>query len=165
MAENKDSKGSVRELWGVEFPVVTKGLAEEHVVSYVNSLLRKGQKQQTDDEKRSALLRLAEQTVGEADKMGEAIREQARKDAEAEAAKILADGADRAREKAKQIIRSAEKDSTAQSNATAAKAAKDAQVIIEKSQRESHAILQTAKTEAEGIDTQTQATVAKTWAM
>ena len=33
------AKGEVvRELWGVEFPVVSEGLAEDQVVSFVNKL-------------------------------------------------------------------------------------------------------------------------------
>ncbi len=77
------SKVTVKELWGESFHVVPEGLDEEEVVKYVDAL-------KAELDRQSALQKLAEQTVVEADRLAGNIREQARKDAEEEAARIRA---------------------------------------------------------------------------
>ena len=62
-----------------------------------------GQAQSVGD-RQASLLRLAEQTVVEADKLAESIKEQSRQEAQDEAAKIIAAATDEAKEKADRLL-------------------------------------------------------------
>ena len=56
---------TAKEHWGVKFSVVPNGLSEEEVVSFVDDLMKSSK---SSDDKQASLIKLAEQTVIEADK-------------------------------------------------------------------------------------------------
>ena len=85
--ENAEAK---KVLWGEEFHVVPEGLAEDEVVSFVDDLMEQSRQIRDDQERQASLHRLAEQTVVEADKLAASIKQQARGEAEAEAARLIA---------------------------------------------------------------------------
>ena len=80
--------GNAKKLFGTEFSIVPHGLSEEEVVSFVNNLKLEPHNGGFDEKRQSSLITLAEQTVIEAHKLAESIKEQAVRDAEAEAARI-----------------------------------------------------------------------------
>ena len=65
----------VKELWGTRFDVVQNGLSEEQVVSFVTDLMAEAQKAREGQERQSSLLKLAEQTVLEAERMAAEIKD------------------------------------------------------------------------------------------
>ena len=67
-------KAEVKQLWGTEFHFVSKGLAEEEVVSFVEKLMDQARETGEDHDRQSSLLKLAEQTVVEADKLGSLVK-------------------------------------------------------------------------------------------
>ena len=77
-----------RNLWGKEFSIVGEGLAEAEVVAFVSELLQRQHHQ--------SLMELAQRTVIEAEKLGRSLREKARGEAEAEAARIVSQAQARA---------------------------------------------------------------------
>ena len=95
------SKVTAKNLWGESFHVVPEGLDEDEVVKYVDEL-------KVELDRHSALQKLAEQTVVEADKLAGSIKDQGRKDAEEEAARIRA----AAEAEAARITSSAEEEAT-----------------------------------------------------
>lgn len=140
--------------WGVKFSVVPNGLAEEEVVSYVNGLMEKAQRSGSATEQQSSLVKLAEQTVIEADRLAERIKEEARKAAEAEADKILKAASDKAQAEVRKLLQKADKDSVAQSEDMVAKAQREAQDAVEKAGREAQGILDQAREGAEAIQSE-----------
>ena len=88
----------VKKLWGREFNIVEKGLDEAQVVGFVSELLSQ-HKVALQQQKNLAHLRmLADTTIVEANKLAASIMEQAKREAEAEAARIVAQAEQRARE-------------------------------------------------------------------
>ncbi len=101
-------------LWDQEFRVVREGLDRDEVEAFIQKL-KEDHKPAMEPGYVASLKKLAEQTVIEADKMGMAIKEEARRDAEAQASKIISE----AQQKARQIIEEAVGTSTAASTETA----------------------------------------------
>lgn len=99
MAKN-GSKESVVELWGREFNLARNGLDEEQVVSFVNELIGERDLLIQRVEHLSALTKLAEKTVVEADRLAGEIKEEAVDQAKAEADAIVA----KAEEQAQQVV-------------------------------------------------------------
>jgi F0F1-type ATP synthase membrane subunit b/b' len=91
MSSNGNIGRDVVELWGREFNIVRTGLSEAQVVSFVNELVKQHDVLLQRQEHLATLTRLAERTVSEADKLAEDIKIEARKQAEDEAAKLIAD--------------------------------------------------------------------------
>ena len=71
-----------RNLWGREFSVIKEGLAEAEVVAFVSELLKR-------QEHHQSLMELAQRTVIEAEHLAMSLKERAKGEAEAEAARIL----------------------------------------------------------------------------
>ncbi len=144
-------KEDVRELWGNEFRVVPEGLSEEEVVSFVNGLMEKSRQGRQDKGQQASLLKLAEQTVVEADKLAESIKQQAREEAEEESAAHLAAAQEQAREQAQRLVKKIERGATEQSSAAVAKAEGEAGEIVADARREAQSIIQVAKEMVPGI--------------
>lgn len=107
---NPNSGGSrdVVELWGRQFNLVKNGLSEAQVVSFVNDLAQQHDVLLQRHEHLTALTKLAERTVTEADKLAKEMKEEAVREGKAEAVKIIAEAEMAAKEKAEHIIAEAE---------------------------------------------------------
>ena len=124
----------VKELWGVTFDLVPRGLSEEQVSSFVTELMDKAAEERAVHEKQASLLRLAEQTVVEADRLAENIKERAREEGQAEAAKIRAEATAKARDDARAVADAAEKEAKAHASSTHTKAQDEGQNLIRKAE-------------------------------
>ena len=144
-------KTYVKELWGVEFPIVARGLAEDDVVSFVNKLMEENRRVKEERERQSSLLKLAEQTVVEADRLAESIKEQARQEAEEEASKIRAASEQQAQEQAQRVVRKAEREAAERSSAIIDEAKVEAQELTARAQKESQDIIQATRDKIPGI--------------
>ena len=100
MNPNTSGNRDVIELWGREFNIVKSGLSEAQVVSFVNDLAKQHDVLLQRQEHLAALTKLAERTVSEADKLAEEMKEEARTQANAEAARIVDETAARAKSEA-----------------------------------------------------------------
>ncbi len=149
-----ESQAKVKELWGEKFSIVPHGLAEDQVVAYVNRLLEHSKRRESAEERQSTLLKLAEQTVIEADKLAASIKAQAKKEAEEEKARIVAQAADKAREEGQKIIKAAEDEASTRASKIVSKAEQDAQEIIERAQKRAQDILQAASEKAASIESE-----------
>ena len=145
---------NVKELWGVEFRLVPDGLAEEDVVSFVNDLQDKRKQGKGDGEGQASLVKLAEQTVIEADRLAENIKDQARQEAEEQAAAILAASRKGATEEARELVDKAQREVTVQTEAVVSKAKKDADDIVSKARRDAEQVLQSARDQLPGIESE-----------
>ena len=144
------AEAHVREHWGTQFHVVPEGLAEDEVVSFVDELMEKGRK----EEKHASLVKLAEQTVVEADRLAESIKKQARKEAEDERAGAIAAAKEQAREETQRLVKRAERDAVVQAEATLARTQSEAQDIIAKAQKEAQDITESAREKVTAIESQ-----------
>ena len=91
-------KGEKKQLWGQEFNVVKAGLDEEQVNRFVTDLMSKYKALAQQQEPSLALGVIFEKTAKEANKAAEEIKAMAMREAEAEAASIIAKANQRARE-------------------------------------------------------------------
>jgi len=107
---NPSSGGSrdIVELWGRQFNLVKNGLSEAQVVSFVNDLAKQHDVLLQRNEHLSALTKLAERTVSEADKLAKEMKEEAIKEGKAEAVKVIAEAEIAAKEKSEHVIVEAE---------------------------------------------------------
>ena len=94
----------LKEIWGQKFRLVKNGLDEAEVTSFISTLTR--QKNELADrlEHLSALTKLAESTVVEAEKQAESIKIQTEEEAKAQAASIIATAEEQAKSEADKII-------------------------------------------------------------
>jgi vacuolar-type H+-ATPase subunit H len=101
---NPNGNRDVVELWGREFNVVKSGLSEAQVVSFVNDLVKQHDVLLQRQEHLSALTKLAERTVTEAEKLAEGTKQETLNQAKSEAAKIVAEAQSAAQSEAARII-------------------------------------------------------------
>jgi vacuolar-type H+-ATPase subunit H len=94
----------LKEIWGQKFRLVKNGLDEAEVTSFISTLTR--QKNELADrlEHLSALTKLAESTVVEAEKQAESIKIQTKEEAKAQAASIIATAEEQAKSEGDKII-------------------------------------------------------------
>lgn len=131
MKNNGDSKAIV-ELWGQDFNIVSKGLNEGQMVTFVSRLIGERDVLAQRVEHLSALTRLAEKTVVESERLAEEIKKEAVDQANAEANAIIASAKEQAEqlmaEKRAEIINIA----TKEAEAIKAEASQQAKSIIER---------------------------------
>ncbi|MBM3944237.1 MAG: hypothetical protein FJ317_01940 [SAR202 cluster bacterium] len=144
---------SYKEHWGVKFSVVPQGLSEEQVVSYIEDLNSKS-KALNEKERHSSLLRLAEQTVVEAEKLATEIKDRARQQAEADAAKARDELISAAKAEAADIIKSAEDDAAERLSDAKGKANEEAKAILTKARREAQGILEEANERVKSVESE-----------
>ena len=124
-------KEAIVELWGQEFNVVSKGLDETQVVSFVSALIGERDTLIQRAEHLSSLTRLAEKTIVESDRLAEEIEKEAVDQAKAEASAIVA----KAEEQAQQIIEEKRAEivtaATEEAEAIKASAEREAKLLIE----------------------------------
>ena len=83
-----EPKIKTKKLWGTEFELVDGGLAEPDVIEHVEALSSRLEEAHKGVERQSSLIKLAEQTVMEADRLAGEITERAKSQAEQEAATL-----------------------------------------------------------------------------
>ncbi|RLC95375.1 MAG: hypothetical protein DRI39_00290 [Chloroflexi bacterium] len=94
-----------RQLWGREFSLVDEGLAEDQVVAFVEGLMAKCRGLEEQQRHFLSLGSLTERAAIEADRAAAGIKSRAKAEAEAEAARIIAD----ANERVQQMIAEAKR--------------------------------------------------------
>ena len=98
------SDEKIQNLWGQAFRLVSDGLAEGDVVTFVEKMMSQHRKSLNQADHISTLHKLASLTVEEAQELASNIRATAKREAESEASRVLAD----AQSRAKEILESAE---------------------------------------------------------
>ena len=150
MADN----AAVKKLWGTEFPIVAKGLSEKEVVSFVEKLMDQSRETQTDHDRQSSLLKLAEQTVVEADRLAETIKGDARKEAEEEGARIITEAQAQAKEQAGRQLQKAERDAKNKSASIVAEAEQDAKDAVDRAKKEGQDFLDATKEKVASMESE-----------
>ena len=115
----------VRNLWGQDFRILSKGLAENDVVVFVEKLMSQHRESLKQADHLASLHELAAMTVEEAERMAASIKEEARKEVEAESARITAE----ARARADQVLEVAEKEAEAGAARAVSKASSTAREV------------------------------------
>lgn len=98
------SDEKIQNLWGQAFRLVSDGLAERDVVTFVEKMMSQHRESLKQADHISTLHKLASLTVEEAQELASNIRTMAKRESEAEASSIISDAQSRARE----ILESAE---------------------------------------------------------
>lgn len=93
------SKGTSRQLWGREFSLVESGLSEEQVIRFVNDLIAK-QRAQLEQGSESWPQTLSKRILAETERDAANLRIRAKREAEAETARLIAE----ARQEAQRVI-------------------------------------------------------------
>jgi cell division septum initiation protein DivIVA len=130
MGKNTDKEGTV-ELWGHEFKRVKNGLDEEQIVSFVNELMNAHKTLLERAEHLSALTKLAEKTIVEADNVAKRLQEEATDQAKVEANKIIAE----AEEQAQKLLQEKSAEAVVMAD-------KEAETIKAKAQRKAELLLE-----------------------
>jgi vacuolar-type H+-ATPase subunit H len=94
----------LKEIGGQKFRIVKNGLDEAEVSSFVSALTRQNNELASKLEHLSALTKLAESTVVEAEKQAKSIRMQTEKEAKAQAASIIATAEEQAKSEGDKIV-------------------------------------------------------------
>ena len=102
-----------------------------------------------DASQQSSLTQLAEQTVIEAHKLAETIKDQGVKDGQAEAVRIASMAEARAKEQTAMLLESARDEAASNADAVMAQAEKEALQMVRKARREAHDIVMAAKQQAD----------------
>ncbi len=94
----------VKEMGGQRFRIVKNGLDEAEVSSFISTLIQQNNELANKVEHLSALTKLAESTVVEAEKQAKSIKMQTEEEAKAQAASIIATAEEQAKSEADKII-------------------------------------------------------------
>ena len=94
----------VKEMRGQRFRIVKNGLDEAEVSSFISTLIQQNNELANKVEHLSALMKLAESTVVEAEKQAKSIKVEAEEEAKAQAASIIATAEEQAKSEADKII-------------------------------------------------------------
>jgi vacuolar-type H+-ATPase subunit H len=94
----------LKEIGGQKFRIVKNGLNESEVSSFISTLTRQNDELASKFEHLSALTKLAESTVVEAEKQAESIKIQTEEESKAQAASIIATAEEQAKLEAEKII-------------------------------------------------------------
>jgi F0F1-type ATP synthase membrane subunit b/b' len=137
-----------KEHWGVKFSVLPNGLSEDEVVAFVDDLMKSNK---SSNLKQASLIKLAEQTVIEADKLAEKIKEDARDEAKQETEKILATATTKAQEQVEVAAQKTETDALTKANEILAQAEKSAEETRNRAEKETQALVAKAQKEAVSI--------------
>jgi vacuolar-type H+-ATPase subunit H len=129
-----------KEIGGRKFKIVKNGLAEAEVSAFISSLVQQNSELANKVENLSALTRLAESIVVEAEKQAKGVKIQAEEDAKAQAASIIASVGEQAKLEADKII--------AESKQQAEEAA---QAKIASAERQAEQTIKAAETRADNV--------------
>ena len=152
MNPNIGGNRDVVELWGREFNVVKNGLSEAQVVSFVNDLAKQHDVLIQRQEHLVALTTLAERTVSEADKLADEMKAEARKQAQEQVAKLLAEAESSAKSEASRLLSEAQLSAEKKAKEAEARALESADKLTGELKRaaESEAKRVIAEAEAKG---------------
>ena len=113
------STDKLKSLWGDDFRVVAEGLAETDVVIFVEKLMRQHRESLKQLDHIPSLHELAKKTVQEAETQAASTREEAKRNADAEYTRIIAE----AKEKAQEVLQEADRTASDRVEAAGAKIA------------------------------------------
>ena len=99
-------------------------------------------------------MKLAEQTVVEADKLAAGINEQARQEAQEEGARLISASKQTAEEQAQRLLERAKREAFEQTGEIVAGAERDAREIIEKAHKEALGITQVARDKLASVESE-----------
>jgi vacuolar-type H+-ATPase subunit H len=136
------SEGKTRDLWGRKFKIVKNGLDEAEVFSFIGGLIDQNNALASKLEHLDSLTKLAERTVIEANKQGQAIKKEADEKANASAASIIAEAEEKARKEIERITSEGER-----------KARQSVQEKIAAAEQQAQSMLTAAEEKAELIKT------------
>jgi vacuolar-type H+-ATPase subunit H len=140
--------GKTKEIWGRQFSVVKHGLDEHEVFSFVGTLIDRNNEYAEKLEHLDSLVKLAENTIVEADQEAERIRTQVLERADEEARAVLARAGEDAKAQAQVILSDAEEAAAVQAAKILAEAEREAQEKIAAAQQLSRDIISSAEEEA-----------------
>jgi vacuolar-type H+-ATPase subunit H len=100
----KSTSDKLKEIGGQRFRIVKNGLDEAEVSSFISSLVQRSNELASKMEHLSALTKLAENTVVEAENQARSVKVQAEEEAKAQAASIIAAAGEQAKLEADKII-------------------------------------------------------------
>ncbi|MBI2856199.1 MAG: hypothetical protein HYX93_05065 [Chloroflexi bacterium] len=93
----KPNKSKVKSLWGQEFPLAKRGLDEGHVVAYVEELSGSYDAAMEKLKQVSSPSELATRAILEAERLGETIKQEVRREAAEQASRIIFQAEERAK--------------------------------------------------------------------
>jgi vacuolar-type H+-ATPase subunit H len=128
----------LKEIGGQKFRIVKNGLDEAEVSSFISALTRQNNELANKLEHLSALTKLAESTVVEAEKQAKSIRMQAEEEAKAQAVSIIGAAEERAKSESDKIIAESKQ-----------RAEEVAQTRIASSERQAEETIKNAEAKAE----------------
>lgn len=128
----------LKDIGGQKFRIVKNGLDEAEVASFISALTRQNNELASKLEHLSALTKLAESTVVEAEKQAKSIRMQAEEEAKAQAASIIGAAEEQAKSEGDKIIAESKQ-----------RAEEVAQTRIASSERQAEETIKNAEAKAE----------------
>jgi len=141
----------VKEMGGQRFRIVKNGLNEAEVSSFISTLTRQNDELVNKVEHLSALTKLAESTVVEAENQAKSIRMQVEEEAKAQAASIVAAAEEQAKLEADKIIAKSKQRAEEVAQARVAKAERQAEEMIKNAEARADNVRQVAEKEASRI--------------
>lgn len=100
----QSTSDKLKEMGGQRFRIVKNGLDEAEVFSFISTLTQQNNELTNKVEHLSALMKLAESTVVEAEKQAKSIKIEAEEEAKAQAASIITTAEEQAKSEADKII-------------------------------------------------------------
>jgi len=141
----------VKEIWGQRFRIVKNGLNEAEVSSFISTLTRQNDELINKVEHLSALTKLAESTVVEAENQAKSIRMQVEEEAKAQAANIITTAEEQAKLEADKIIAESKQQAEKIAQARVALAERQAEQTIKDAEARANNIERVAEEDASKI--------------
>jgi len=141
----------VKEMGGQRFRIVKNGLNEAEVSSFISTLTRQNDELVNKVEHLSALTKLAESTVVEAENQAKSIRMQVEEEAKAQAASIVAAAEEQAKLEADKIIAKSKQRAEEVAQIRVATAERQAEEMIKNAEARADNVRQVAEKEASRI--------------
>jgi vacuolar-type H+-ATPase subunit H len=145
------SDNKIKEIWGRKFKIVKNGLDEAEVFSFIGGLIDQNNALTNKMEHLDSLTKLAERTVIEANKQGQAIKREAEEKANSSAASIIAEAEEKAKNEIDRITSEAEQKAKRSTEEKITAAERQAQSILTAAQEKAESIKTNADAEANGI--------------
>ena len=141
----------VKEIWGQRFRIVKNGLNEAEVSSFISTLTRQNDELINKVEHLSALTKLAESTVVDAENQAKSIRMQVEEEAKAQAANIITTAEEQAKLEADKIIAESKQQAEKIAQARVALAERQAEQTIKDAEARANNIERVAEEDASKI--------------
>jgi vacuolar-type H+-ATPase subunit H len=151
----------VKEMGGQRFRIVKNGLDEAEVSSFISTLIQQNNELASKVEHLSALTKLAESTVVEAEKQAKSIKMQTEGEAKAQAASIVAAAEEQAKLEAEKIIAESKQRAEEVAQTRVAVAERQAEETIKNAEARTDNVRRVAEEEASRIVADATATAKK----